>query len=165
MDALFQLFRLCAQNLLRLGRGLSAQGGGQFFDLFGERLRVVDQRLHSGREGQLLNGFRAALRLQVKQGERVDLIAPVFQAHGIGGVRREDVQDAAALGELPGAVDLRSALITAGDQRGDHLFHGDALPGGDRDGALAQLLRRDRILQGRVQAGDHRVALAVQDAR
>ena len=75
-----------------------------------------------------MQGYEA-LCLQIEKRERVDLVAPIFQAYRIGSIRSEDVQDTAALRKLPGSIDLSGALISTGKERGNHLFHGDALPG------------------------------------
>ena len=154
---LLEAVRLAEQRFLRLRGRFPAQGAGQLADLRGQTGGVVCQRFHGRGDQELLQWVGAALRLHVERGDGVDLVAPEFQSGGLGIVRREDVQDAAAARELAAAVHLHGALIAASQQRGLRLLHGDLLAGPQCDGAAAQLLRRDGVLQRGVRAGDGHV--------
>ena len=65
--------------------------------------------------------LRAALARYLEVRHRVDIVAPELYTHGLGIVRREEIEDAAAPRVLAGAFDLLSARIAAAYERRLHL--------------------------------------------
>ena len=70
--------------------------------------------------GDLLD---APLAVKVDPADRFDLIAEEFYPNGQLGGGREDVNDAAATGELPLLFDLLDAIETAVGQPADQFLH------------------------------------------
>ena len=68
----------------------------------------------------------AALVGRVEGAQRLDLVAEPLDAHRPGLAGREDVQDAAAAGELAATADLGHVLVAELDERARDAIHGQA---------------------------------------
>ena len=79
-------------------------------------LRCRRQELACGQDQRLAHIFRAALGAYIKYAHGVDLIAEKFHAHRLRHGGRENIQNAAAQGELSRALHRRRALVTGGNQ-------------------------------------------------
>ena len=79
------------------------------------------QRFRRREYHALVHVLRAALARYLEVRHRVDIIAPELYTHGLGIVRREEIEDAAAPRVLAGAFDLLSARIAAAYERRLHL--------------------------------------------
>ena len=135
-------------------------------DFFAQRRRVEAKRFGGGHDGQALGGIlRAALRLWVKAGSGIDLVAPEFQAHGRGHARRIHVQNAAAARKLAGPLDLFGALKAAGQKLFLERFGREDIARMHGECVGFEHRGRHRILQSAVRAGEHGVARTVLNAR
>ncbi len=160
-EAVFQLFGFAPEGGAGRRRGLSAQLGGQFLELPGKAGRIGNQCLHGRADGDGSGSLGAPLRSRVIQGKRVDLVAEKFGPHGrrkAGGVK---IQYSAAPGVLPRPIGLGGLLISAGSKNGQHFFHGDFHACFQGDNPALEFLRRNRVLQGCVNAADYGAGIAV----
>ena len=82
---------------------------------------------------------------------RIHRVAPEFDADGLALEGGEEVEDAAAHGELARSLHLLAAAVAAAHERVDEVLLRAVLAVADREGRLAQRLRRDRALD---QAAD-----------
>ena len=70
---------------------------------------------------------RASLRSDRELPDRFDLVAEELQPHGSFGIEREDVDDAAATGELAGQFARIDALVAVGDEPNTELVQVEAV--------------------------------------
>ena len=103
-----KLFRIRPQMLRRLFVfGFAGQGAdGVCKLLYGIRQHFVHRS-----DQHLIRRIGAPLGLNIKKGERVDLVAPKLHPDGPGAARRENIGDPAANGKLRRPFDLRPVLI------------------------------------------------------
>jgi hypothetical protein len=121
--------------------GVELGGGGKL-----DPLGVAERALGEGRE----------------PADRLDLVAEQLDPRRalLGGA--EDVEDAAADGELGTLLDLLDALVARGRETGDDLVEVDLLAGGDRQARRAQGGVGHRLGQRRCGGDDDRVLLIAQ---
>ncbi len=81
----------------------------------------VDDDLAGGVAGDALDDAGRALVADREAAERLDVVAPELDAHGLVGGGREDVDDATADGELTARLHLRDAAVAERRQALDQL--------------------------------------------
>ena len=109
-------------------------------------------RLRHGQEDGLFHVFRAPLGDGVKIAHGVELVAEKLRAQRVFARGRIHVQNAAAQGELPHALDEARAGIARPRQPGDQIVHVVFRPAPQPHGRREQDLPRHRAQQQRVQA-------------
>ena len=109
-------------------------------------------RLRHGQEDGLFHVFRAPLGDGVKIAHGVELVAEKLRAQRVFARGRIHVQNAAAQGELPHALDEARAGIARPRQPGDQIVHVVFRPAPQPHGGREQDLPRHRAQQQRVQA-------------
>ena len=103
------------------------------------------------RLGQILLG---ALVHHVKLADGVDLIVKELHAHSAQAVRRIDIHDAAAHGELPPALDHELTRIAAGKQPLDQLIHRQHIAHAHADRVAGKDAARHQPVQQRIRRTD-----------
>ena len=97
------------------------------------RFWVLDER----QQGCFLHLDHRALRVWLKPAHRFDLVAEELNAVGPAGIRREDIQDAAAHRVLAGHLDRLAALVADALQMGDDVLERDFFSGAEGECKLA----------------------------
>ena len=85
------------------------------FDCFDERFGRVGKHLACRCNQHFVCRISTALRLNIEKGERVDLVAPKFDAHRGRAAGRKDVRNAAADGKLRRSFNLRPVFVARAD--------------------------------------------------
>ena len=89
-------------------------------------LRGIGRRRHR-REEDARERSRRSLRVGVERPDRLHLLEPELDTHRLGEVRGEDVDEAAADGEVAAFGDEVGPRVPLRDERGDEASHLDAL--------------------------------------
>ena len=76
-----------------------------------------NERLGGRKHTAAPDSFGAALGVDIEKAHRVNIVAPKFDAHGLGVHGREEIQNAAAACVLSRALDLLGAFIAAANER------------------------------------------------
>jgi len=96
-------------------------------------LRRQQQLAARWRPQAVLGGPGGALVGDGEEAHLLDLVAPELHPHRVLLGRREDVEDAAAHGELAALLDQLDPPVAGRDQPVDHVVELDGVPGPDRD--------------------------------
>ena len=109
-SALAQALRVAFQIFLKFGVLFFSAARGKRRDRLRQpcraALRERRQRLHARQTAQRFTLLQTALAADVECGDRVDLIVPELHAVRTLGLRRKNIQNAAAHGKLTHALDL-----------------------------------------------------------
>ena len=108
-DALGDVVRLDQQAKRITGEVVAEPAGG--VARVGVELLLEDAKLAAGRDRGALDLLAVNLRLRIEGSQRLDFVAEKLEAHRPWAGQREDVEDAAAQGELPLLADLRLRLV------------------------------------------------------
>ena len=129
---------LAAGFLLRRAQGLGGVG------------RAAEQHLAGGGK---VNFFQCAvppLGQQVKGGQRINLVVPVFDTGGLAHIGGVNVHDVAADAELAGAVHLTAADVSGGEEPLHQRLPVVDHAGLEGEGVLQKLVAGDGVLQKRL---------------
>ena len=109
-SALAQALRVAFQIFLKFGVLFFSAARGKRCDRLRQSCRAAlrerRQRLHARQTAQRFTLLQTALAADVECGDRVDLIVPELHAVRMLGLRRKNIQNAAAHGKLTHALDL-----------------------------------------------------------
>ncbi len=117
--------------------------------------RRFGQHLARGNHPHMLHTLQRALRRGIVQAQRVNLVAPEFQPHGVGSLGREDVQDAAAQAEGPRRIHNQRRLVARLHEELRQRPRGHALPCAHGAVAGAEFARGDGHGLKGAHRGDH----------
>ena len=123
------------------------------------RAAVVSQHVPQRHDGELIDGRDRSLRAGIVGTQRLDRVAHEFEAHGVRGPGREDIQDAAAPSELAVLVGRVLAVEARIDQQLGQILRGDVLPGFRFIDALSTC--RGALTRGSSAAADAIITRAV----
>ena len=157
--------RLAILLLLRAGIGglLALQ---QLDQPVGERVRPLERggSLAGGRDDDLLQIALRALAHHVEQADGVDLVVEELHAHGVQAVRGVDVDDAAAQGELPLALDHVLTGIARAEQAAAQRVGGHGLAHAQADRMRVEQRARHDAVQQRIDGRDDGAGFAGDEA-
>src|SRR5438105_4228737 len=116
--------------------------------------RGLEGELARGKDDELFEGHLRSLRHRVKRTQRLDLVAEELDARGL--LRRSgvDVDDAAAPRERARLVHFRHRLVPKIEEPRRGLRPRQPVARAKRAAAAGKLIRGDRVLEQRTQAGD-----------
>ena len=155
LDVPLQVLLDLHARLALLGSHLLLQQGDQL-------LRTIIKHLPRRRDGHPLHRVLAALGVHLEGGHGVDAVVPELDAHRLGAVGREDVQNAAAPRKLADALHLVAVLVAHRHQLLDNLLLVVAAVLVDLQDGGSELLLGDGALAGRLGRGDHHPRLPAQ---
>jgi len=108
-DTLGDVVRLDQQAKRITGEVVAEPAGG--VARVGAELLFEDAEFAAGRDRCAVDLLAVNLRLRIEGSQRLDFVAEKLEAHRPWAGQREDVEDAAAQGELPLLADLRLRLV------------------------------------------------------
>ena len=125
---------------------------------------MLGVELGRGRQLDPLGVAQRALGEGREPAHRLDLVAEQLDPHRALLGRREDVEDAAADGELAALLDLLDPLVAGGDEVAGDRAEVDLLAAGEREAGGAQRGVGNRLGQRRGAGDDDRVARSARSA-
>ena len=158
-----KLIRFLGQPLFGPDRRFPPQPRGKPLYFFRQAPRAGNQHLRGRGQSDFLQGVVGpplGFRIEIAQG--IDLVPPELHPDRRGGVGSKKVQDAAPYRELARALHLLVPLIPGGAEQSLNFFQGRLLSCPQGKPFAPQLVRRDSILQGGVNAGDHHLVIPIQ---
>ena len=123
---LFQELRDVGVHLVAFGHDDADGAGLQVVEQ--RRAAVVAQDVTQRHDGQLIDRRDRSLRAGIVCPKRLDRVADELEAHRMGGAGGENVQDAAAAGELAVLVGRVLAVEAGIDEELGQILRGDVLP-------------------------------------
>ena len=121
-------------------------------------LHQVQPPLRRGIDRAGLDGVQRALRERRERANRLDLVAEELDAQRLPAGRREDVDDAAAHGELPAVVDALDALVAGDRERFREPLDADLASRAELERLRPRARRRQRLGQGAGRRADEAAA-------
>jgi hypothetical protein len=115
------------------------------------RLEIAGEALGRRVDGRLVELVERPLREGRERAQRLDLVAEELDAHGLSAGRGEDVDDAAAHGELPALLGLGDPLVAGESEVLGEALDTGLVPAAQDDRLRARALRRDPL--GRAERG------------
>ena len=113
------------------------------------------QRLARGADEDGGERVERALRLGIEGADRLDLVAEELDANGARQRGREDVDDAAAMADVAGLLDLRHVLVAQAEQVLEQDARVELEAVAKLDDGFGELVgRHDRLREGAVGADD-----------
>ena len=120
-------------------------------------------RFAGGRDDNLLHVALAALAHHVNRADGIQLVVKKLDAHRAQRVGGVYVDDPAAHGELPLALDHVFARVTRRKQPLDELVNRRHVAHAQRNGVSVKRLARHHAMEQRVRRGDDRARIAAQN--
>src|SRR5438093_11444339 len=119
-----------------------------------DRRRVLERELPCWEYDDLIERRLRPLRHRVERAESLDLVAEQLDARRLLGRRRVDIDDPAAARERARLAHFSHRLVAEVKEPRRGLLPAQALARAERSSAARELVRRDRVLEERPQAGD-----------